>query len=421
MNQHAPSSQSVDTRPLVAIIGGGPAGLIAAETLADAGINVELFDAMPSLGRKFLMAGRGGLNITHTEPFEDFITRYGERSAQMLPMLQNFDANQLRLWAANLGIETFVGSSGRVFPREMKAAPLLRAWLHRLRAQGVRFHVRHRWTGWEQQQLTFETPEGVRSVRADATLLALGGGSWAKLGSDGAWYPLLEAVGVLLQPLRPANCGFITDWSELMQSRHAGEPLKGVMLSCTDPQGKHWQQKGELMLTRYGLEGGLIYALSAPIRDTIETQGSAVITIDLIPDRSEQQLLKALSKPRGSRSLSNHLRRQGIKSIQTDLLREVLSAEQMQDMAQLASTLKSLPLTLTATRPMDEAISTTGGVDFSAMTEDLMLNKRPGTFCAGEMLDWEAPTGGYLLTACFASGHHAAKGVMKWLAAENRL
>jgi len=238
MNQHAPSSQSDDTRPLVAIIGGGPAGLIAAETLVDAGIRVELFDAMPSLGRKFLMAGRGGLNITHTEPFDDFITRYGERAAQILPMLQNFDANQLRRWAADLGIETFVGSSGRVFPREMKAAPLLRAWLHRLRAKGVLFHVRHRWTGWYQQRLTFDTPAGIRSVRADATLLALGGGSWAKLGSDGAWYPLLEAVGVKLEPLRPANCGFITSWSELMQSRHAGEPLKGVVLTCTDPQDK---------------------------------------------------------------------------------------------------------------------------------------------------------------------------------------
>ncbi|WP_409522443.1 TIGR03862 family flavoprotein [Nitrincola sp. MINF-07-Sa-05] len=415
MTQQSPPSQSGDTQPLVAIIGGGPAGLIAAETLANAGIQVELFDSMPSLGRKFLMAGRGGLNITHTEPFGDFISRYGERAEQIQPMLQNFDANQLRQWASELGVETFVGSSGRVFPREMKAAPLLRAWLHRLRAQGVRFHVRHRWTGWNQQQLTFDTPEGVRSVQADATLLALGGGSWAKLGSDGTWYPLLEAEGVKLQPIRPANCGFICHWSDLMQSRHAGEPLKGVVLSCTDLKGNRRQQKGELMLTRYGLEGGLIYALSAPIRDTIEAQGSAKVRIDLVPDRSEQQLSKALSKPRGSRSLSNHLRRQGVKSIQADLLREVLSAVQMQDMAQVSSTLKSLPLTLTATRPVDEAISTAGGVSFEAMTPDLMLQSLPGTFCAGEMLDWEAPTGGYLLTACFASGVHAAKGVMKWL------
>lgn len=404
----------------VVVIGGGPAGLMAAEVISAAGTPVALFDAMPSLGRKFLLAGIGGLNLTHAEASAAFNARYGTRAAQLAPLLDQFDAAAIRQWAAGLGIDTFVGSSGRVFPTGMKAAPLLRRWLHRLRQQGVTIHVRHRWLGWRDDgALCFATPHGEVAVEASATVLALGGGSWAKLGSDGAWVELLRRRAIDIAPLRPANCGFEIRWSPLLRDRFAGAPLKPVTLSYTDPTGTAVSARGELIITRHGIEGGLVYAHAAALRDLIERNGHAAIALDLAPDRTLQKLTVELSKPRGSHSLSKHLHaRAGIDGVKASLLREVLSAEQMHDMAQLAATIKSLPLKLTATRPLDEAISSAGGVCFEALDNQLMVRDQPGLFCAGEMLDWEAPTGGYLLSACLASGRHAGAGVLQWLSAQ---
>ena len=399
--------------PLVAIIGAGPAGLKAAEVVAEAGLAVEVFEAMATPGRKFLMAGRGGLNLTHGEPFDLFLSRYGEQQAALTPLLQAHGPQDLRDWAAGLGVETFVGSSGRVFPVGFKAAPLLRAWLRRLGESGVILHPRHRWLGWAEdgETLRFETPGGPRTLRPAATLLALGGGSWAKLGSDGAWTPHLAARGVPLAPFRPANCGFEARWSETLRQRYAGHPLKPVVLSYGGRS-----QRGECVLTDYGIEGGVIYAFSAALRDGLESGTAERPILDLLPDRPLDSLRAALSRPRGSRSLSSHLKRQvGIEGAKAALLRECVPPADLTDPTRLAAWIKALPLPLRGPRPLDEAISTAGGVRFDGLTPDLMLRAIPGTFCAGEMLDWEAPTGGYLLTACFATGHAAGKGLVAWL------
>ena len=405
----------------IAVIGGGPAGLMAAETLLQGGVQVDLYDAMPSVGRKFLLAGKGGLNITHSEPIEVFLPRYGVRRDVFEPLLDKFGPGPLRDWIHYLGIATFVGSSGRVFPDQMKAAPLLRAWLRRLREAGLRIHVRHRWYGWEHvapgtETLCFDTPNGRATVTPDAVVLALGGGSWARLGSDGAWVATLAQRGVQVAPLMPSNCGFDVGWSDFFRSRFSGQPLKSVALSFTDSDGKVQRRTGELMLSDTGVEGSLIYAASAALRDAIATQGFATIVLDLAPDKSLERLTSEIAHPRGARSLSSHLQsRTGIKGAKMGLLRETLSAHDFADPLRLATAIKSLPLTLTATRPIDEAISSAGGIVFEELDENLMLRKFPGVFCAGEMLDWEAPTGGYLLTGCFASGHAAGLGALRWL------
>ncbi len=401
----------------VAIIGGGPAGLMAAEAASNAGARVDVYDAMPSVGRKFLMAGKGGLNLTHSEPYEAFLARYGARRAYLEPLLTGFGPQALRAWARELGVDTFIGSSGRVFPSGMKAAPLLRAWLHRLRAAGVHFHMRHRWRAWDEDgALRFATPQGERAVRADAVVLALGGGSWARLGSDGAWVPLLAARGVRVAPLRPANCGFDAGWSEHFRARYAGQAVKPVVLAHRAPDGTARRQQGEFMITATGVEGGLIYFLSAGLRDEIEAKGAAVLQLDLAPGRGLARLERELSRPRASSSLANHLRRYaGIVGVKAGLLRELLPASDFADPLRLAAAIKALPLRLLAPRPLDEAISSAGGVVFEALDEHLMIKALPGVFCAGEMLDWEAPTGGYLLTACFASGRAAGAGAIAWL------
>jgi uncharacterized flavoprotein (TIGR03862 family) len=396
----------------VAVIGAGPAGLMAAEVLAASGVQVDVYDAMPSAGRKFLLAGKGGLNLTHAEPFEPFASRYGERRQQVEPWLREFGADELRAWATGLGVDTFVGTSGRVFPAEMKAAPLLRAWLHRLRAGGVRFHMRHRWTGWgDGGSLRFTAPEGEVAVRADATVLALGGASWPRLGSDGAWVPLLEQRGAAVAPLQPANCGFDVKggWSGYFSSRFAGQPFKSVAIAFGD-----FRRQGEFVATATGIEGSLVYAVSARLRDEIARSGSATFALDLLPARNLEQVGAEAAHPRGSRSLASHLKsRLGLDGIKLALLHELLPAEALHDPVRLAAGIKALPVTLAAPRPVDEAISTAGGVRFDALDEHLMLKALPGVFCAGEMLDWEAPTGGYLLTACFASGLAAARGVLR--------
>ncbi len=404
----------------VAVIGGGPAGLMAADLLSAAGAQVHLYDAMPSVGRKFLLAGRGGLNLTHSEPFDAFAARFGERRAQLEPMLRAFGPQQVREWAAGLGIETFVGTSGRVFPTDMKAAPLLRAWLHRLRAAGVQFHMRHRWLADEAVDagaLRFSTPQGEATARADAVVLALGGASWARLGSDGAWVPGLQARGIEVAPLAPANCGFDgSGWTAHFADRFAGQPFKSVAISFTDSRGRRFARKGEFVATATGIEGSLVYAASALLRDEIAAHGSATLLLDLLPDRSAEQVQAAVAHPRGARSLGSHLKsRLGLEGIKTGVLHEVLDREAMHDPVRLAATIKAVPLRLVAPRPIDEAISTAGGVRFEALDERLMARAAPGVFVAGEMLDWEAPTGGYLLTAAMASGAAAARGVIETL------
>ena len=398
----------------VAIIGGGPAGLMAAEVLALAGIKVDLFDAMPSVGRKFLLAGVGGMNITHSETKPAFLSRYAEREAEMAELLGEFDADALRNWIHELGIETFVGTSGRVFPKDMKAAPLLRAWLRRLREHGVTIHNRHRWLGWDaKRQLRIANADGELLLKPRATLLALGGGSWARLGSDGAWAPLLEAQGVNVQPLLPSNCGFeVAAWSEFLRNKFAGAPLKNVSLNLSGQAPR----TGEFVLTEKGIEGSLVYALSAQIRQLIHSKGEATVYLDLLPQRSLEVVKKALLKPRGSNSMAKHLHRTlGLDGVKAALMRELLAPEQFDDHTRLARSIKALPITLVGIRPLDEAISSAGGVPFEQLDANLMLNALPGVFCAGEMLDWEAPTGGYLLTGCFASGRRAGQGIINWL------
>ncbi|MDH4561417.1 TIGR03862 family flavoprotein [Pseudomonas sp. BN411] len=409
-----------DSSPFVAVIGGGPAGLMAAEALALGGARVELFDAMPSVGRKFLLAGVGGMNITHSEAKAPFVGRYGARREEVGALLEGFGADELCAWIHGLGIDTFVGTSGRVFPTDMKAAPLLRAWLKRLREQGVLIHTRSRWLGWaEDGALRIATPAGETSVRADACVLALGGGSWARLGSDGAWVPLLEQRGLTIAPLQPSNCGFeVAGWSPLLQEKFAGAPIKSTAIRLDDQAPR----LGEFVLTANGVEGSLIYALSAAIRERINATGSATLHLDLLPNHSVDKVTKALARPRGSRSMAKHLHSQlGIDGARAGLLRELSAKDDFLDPARLAAVIKALPLTLVRARPLDEAISSAGGVPFEAMDEGLMLRQLPGVFCAGEMLDWEAPTGGYLLTACFASGRAAAQGALRWLSQPREL
>jgi uncharacterized flavoprotein (TIGR03862 family) len=413
-----------DPKADIAIIGGGPAGLMAAEVLAAAGHAVTVYDAKPSVGRKFLLAGKGGLNLTHSEPFEPFVDRFGERAAQIAPLLRSFDGDALRAWAAGLGVETFVGTSGRVFPKDLKAAPLLRAWLQRLRAAGVKFSMRHRWTGWAVDgALRFDTPDGERLVTPRATLLALGGASWPQLGSDGAWAPWLAARGVGIAPLQPANCGFDVGataahagspgWSDRFAAEFAGQPIKPVALE-TDGFAN---RAGEFVVTATGIEGSLVYAASAALREQIARNGSATLHLDLLPQLAAERVLAEVKHARGSRSLSSHLKsRLHLNPLKLGLLHELLTREQMLDPATLAAALKRLPMTLHAPRPVAEAISTAGGVRFDALTDRLMLTALPGVFVAGEMLDWEAPTGGYLLTASIASGRVAAQGLARWLA-----
>jgi len=412
------SPSSVVATPVVAIIGGGPAGLMAAEVIAASGARVMVFDAMPSVGRKFLLAGVGGMNITHSEPIGPFLQRYDQRSSALTPLISAFTPDQLQAWIHELGIQTFVGTSGRVFPKEMKAAPLLRAWLHRLKESGVSFHVRHRWLGWDDSGgLRFATAQGEQIIKADAVVLALGGGSWSRLGSDGAWVPLLAERGVEIAPLQASNCGFDVGWTPIFADKFAGVPLKSVALSFTSASGETHAKPGEFVVTQTGIEGSLVYAFSARIRDQINQQGSATIYVDLAPGRSLERVTTEVALPRGSRSLSSHLQSKlGITGVKAGLLREMLSKEELANPLKLARTIKALPIRLTAPRPLDEAISTAGGITFEAMDRHLMLQRLPGVFCAGEMLDWEAPTGGYLLTACFASGRAAGSGAVQWLA-----
>ncbi len=426
-----------------AVIGAGPAGLMAAETLAGAGVRVHVFDAMPSVGRKFLLAGKGGLNLTHSEPFDAFSGRYGARQQVVAALLKDFGAAEVRAWAQGLGVETFVGSSGRVFPGDMKAAPLLRAWLQRLRSQGVQFHMRHRFIGWTGQGvLRFASAAGEVHVQARAAVLALGGASWARLGSDGAWVPLLTERSVQVAPLQPANCGFdvlahspagetrrdffkalvgqepapAVGWSPHFAERYAGHPLKTVALGFSSSTGKRFTRRGEFVVTGTGIEGSLIYAVSALLRIDIAAHGSATFTLDLLPDHSAERVLAEVRHPRGTRSFSSHLKsRLGLEGVKMGLLHEHLGKEGMGDAQALAQAIKELPITVVAPRPIDEAISTAGGVTFEALDGALMLLPLPGVFCAGEMLDWEAPTGGYLLTACMATGVRAGQGAAQWL------
>jgi uncharacterized flavoprotein (TIGR03862 family) len=412
-----------NTTPSVAIIGAGPAGLMAAEMLSTAGLETHVYDAMPSVGRKFLLAGLGGLNLTHAEPFDTFVTRYGARENACAAWLKDFDASAIRAWVQGLGLDTFVGTSQRVFPTDMKAAPLLRAWLHRLRhpTQGVpvTFHMRHRWNGHVQHNasgyaLTFDTPNGSHTAQVRAVILALGGGSWAKLGSDGAWQPWLHHLGLDVAPLRPSNCGFDVQggWSAHLRDKFAGSPIKGAVLTFED-----FSRKGEFVLTAHGIEGSLVYAASAKLRDAIERDGQATLQIDLKPEWSAERVLNEVSHPRGSRSLSSHLKsRLNLSAVHLALLHEVLPKEAMSDATRVAHTIQHLPITLTSTRPMDEAISTAGGVTLESLTPKLMSRQHSGLFMAGEMLDWEAPTGGYLLSACLASGRLAGLAAANYCA-----
>ena len=405
------------THPRLAIIGGGPAGLMAAEAACAAGVTVDLYDAKSSVGRKFLLAGKGGLNLTHGEAPARFVERYGSRQTEIKQWLDAFDAEALRAWARGLGVETFAGSSGRVFPKDLKAAPLLRAWLHRLRVSGVGFHMHHRWLGWQAHgALHFATPQGERVVPADAVLLALGGASWPQLGSDGAWVTPLQQAGIDIAPLQPANCGFELAWSEHLSSRFAGAPLKPVVAHWTDRRGMAHARQGECVISEYGIEGSLVYAIGAELREQIAERGDAVLKLDLVPGYTEPVLADRLAAPRGKHSIGDWLRRRaGLDPAKCALVFELIAKSILADPVALAAQLKSLPLRLRAPRPVAEAISTAGGVRLEGLDDKLMLRMRPGVFCAGEMLDWEAPTGGYLLTACFASGLIAGRGAVHWL------
>lgn len=407
----------------IAIIGGGPAGLMAAEAANAAGVPVTLYDAMASAGRKFLLAGKGGLNLTHSEPSERFLSRYGARREDIAPLLSSFGPDALRIWARGLGIETFVGSSGRVFPTDLKAAPLLRAWLRRLRQAGVRFHMRHRWIGWDEQgALCFATPKETRSVQADAVVLALGGGSWPRLGSDASWVPLLAARGLHIAPLLPANCGFDVGWSEHFLKKFARHPVKSVAVVVRNGDDAESRHRGEFVITETGVEGGVIYTVSSALRDELLVKGAATLYLDLAPDRDIHHLTRDLSKPRGKRTMATHLQRQAhIEGVKAGLLREVIVEEDLRDPARLALVIKRLPLRLVAPRPLEEAISTAGGVVFESLDNQLMIRACPGLFCAGEMLDWEAPTGGYLLTACLASGRVAGAAAAAFIEQQQRV
>jgi len=404
------------SEPEVAIVGAGPAGLMAAETIASAGVRVTVYDRMPSVARKFLMAGRGGLNLTHSEPLNVFLARYGAAEPRLRAAIEAFPPEALRAWSEALGQPTFVGSSGRVFPQAFKASPLLRAWLRRLDARGVRFALRHDWTGWDANgALRFATPEGERSVRPDATLLALGGASWPRLGADGAWTSLLADKGIAIAPLKPANCGFLVAWSDVFRERFEGQPLKGVVL-------RHGEcsVRGEAVVTRHGLEGGGIYALSASLRDAIAENGETILNIGLRPDLPAAALVTRLSSPRGKQSVSTFLRKAaGLSPVGIGLVQETAARAgtplAAMPVEALAALIDEIPVVLTGPASIDRAISTAGGLSFDEIDDRFMLRRWPGVFVAGEMMDWEAPTGGYLLQACFATGVAAGKGVLEFL------
>ncbi|NVK19556.1 MAG: TIGR03862 family flavoprotein [Methylocystaceae bacterium] len=398
----------------IAIIGGGPAGLMAAHHLIDKGHDLHLFDAMPSVGRKFLMAGKSGMNLTHNEPLDQFLTRYHDDNGHVGLAVQNFTPQDIRDWADHLGIETFVGSSGRIFPTDFKAAPLLRRWLSHLKNHGLQTHVHHKWTGWQDELLCFETPTGTITQKFDAVLFAMGAISWPKLGSDGAWIHPFADKHILLKPFKPSNCGFLCDWSEMFLEKFAGKPIKSVALRVD----KAWT-KGDFIISADGVEGSAIYTQSRALRLQLEEHGPAILYLDLLPDRDLNTIQTMLNKPRGSKSLSTHLKRQtGLPPVKIALLRELLDKDNFNDMGKLAAAIKNLPLPLNATRPIKESISCAGGVDFNLLDNHLMIKDLPGHFLAGEMLNWDAPTGGYLLTGCFALGKQAALGIESWLKAQ---
>jgi uncharacterized flavoprotein (TIGR03862 family) len=404
------------TSQFVAVIGAGPAGLMAAEVLAQDGAYVTVYDAMPSAGRKFLMAGRGGLNLTHSEPLPQFLARYREATPHLKAAIEAFPPSALRDWSEALGQETFVGSSGRVFPRAFKASPLLRAWLRRLDSQGVRLVLRHRWTGWDEQGgLRFATPDGAHVVEPNATVLALGGASWLRLGSDGAWAEMLAARGVKISPLRPANSGFTVAWSDIFRDRFEGQPLKGVALTIDQHT-----VRGEAIVTRAGIEGGAVYALSAELREAVLRDGQATLNIALRPDAAVGELTEKLSAAKGKQSFSNFLRKAAnLSPVAIGLLQEAAKISGMSlashSPADLARLIQAVPVQLSGVAPIARAISTAGGISFDELDDAFMLRRLPGVFAAGEMLDWEAPTGGYLLQASFATGAAAGRGALKWL------
>jgi uncharacterized flavoprotein (TIGR03862 family) len=404
-----------------AVIGGGPAGLMAAEVLCNAGQRVDLFEGMPSVGRKFLIAGKGGLNLTHSEPRDQFLARYGARRAQLEACLTDFGADQIRNWAENLGVETFTGTSGRVFPTGMKAAPLLYAWRQRLAGAGVIFHMRHKWQGWDPDgALCFDTPDGKKKFNTNVLILALGGASWPQLGSTGEWTRILSERGVPLAPFKPANCGFNVEWSEHFRTKFDGQPLKSVLIEFQGSNHVRLRRQGEFIITATGVEGSLIYALSASIRDEIEAKGSATVYLDLAPDRDIDFLSERLSIARGSHSMARHLEKTvGIKGVKAGLLWEIVPRDDFSNPRKIAQAIKALPVRLESPRPIEEAISSAGGVLFEALDENLMIKSLPGVFCAGEMLDWEAPTGGYLITASCATGRLAGAGAWHWLNKQN--
>lgn len=408
--------------PRIAVIGAGPAGLMAAEKIALAGYNVDVFDAMPSVARKFLLAGIGGMNITHAEDYDTLVTRYGSAEIALKPILDELPPTELRAWIHGLGVDTFVGTSQRVFPTDMKAAPLLRTWLQRLRSSGVTFHPRHRWTGWKNNTPTdgwlFTAPDGEHCHQFNGVVLALGGASWARLGSDGKWAQPMQTAGVEIAPIKPTNCGFEVPWSDFIRERFAGTPLKNIAVTITPLDGKKTYKKGEFVLSDYGVEGSLIYAISAPLRDLIDAKGAqpAEFFIDWLPHLNQTQIHKKLEQPRKGMSFANVLRKKlNVPALTSAMLKECCPTLDNNDSAAVAAALKTMPVRPTGTRPIDEAISSAGGVTFAAVNEDLMLNALPGVFVAGEMIDWEAPTGGYLLTACFATGKRAGEGLVRWL------
>ena len=399
----------------IAIIGGGPAGLMAAEECAKAGLKPHIFERMPTPARKFLMAGKSGLNITHGEPLDKFLTRYSEGTKEIEPAVRAFTPDNIRTWADGLGTETFVGSSGRVFPKAMKASPLLRAWLQNLETLGATLHSRCHWQGWNEGSLSFKTGEGIQYVKSKATILALGGSSWPKLGADGSWLMELKKNGINATEFQPSNCGFEVNWSDHFRDRNAGEPIKNTILKFGSSS-----VQGDFVISKYGVEGSAIYALSSNIRKVITATGQpTTLTLDLTPDRSLERLETSLSKPRGKKSFATHLKRAtGLSGVKAGLIRECLDETTRTDPVLLAAGIKALPIQLEAPRPIEEAISTAGGVMWDSIDKNLMLNSKPGTFCAGEMIDWDAPTGGYLLTACMAQGRQAARGAIKWLATQ---
>lgn len=395
----------------VAVIGGGPAGLMAAEVLVQGGAHVDVYDSMPSPGRKLLMAGKSGLNITHAEVYKNFVTRYGVHQTEIEAYLNKFTPDDLRTWLHHLGIETFIGTSGRVFPVGMKASPLLRAWLKRLGESGVSLHTRHVWKGWDDDSLLFETQQGELRIKPDAVVLALGGASWPGLGSSGAWVPWLEQRGVKVEAFRPSNCGFDVNWSAHFRQKYEGHPIKSVVLSFDD-----FKQQGEFIVTKTGVEGSLIYAASAQLRDEIALRGTATLRLDLAPDSPREKLIASVAQPRRRRTMATHLEKTtGLKGVKVGLLHEFVSKEDFADTQKLVSGIKELQVPVVRTRPIDEAISSAGGIALEEFDAHLMLRNLPGVFCAGEMLDWEAPTGGYLLTACLATGRAAGMGVLEWL------